>query len=193
MKSKKGAFDIEDIFAYLAFVAMVLFFLVLLMIRSGWGLPVLGKSADKEVLNSNALAVVEAREGLNFMNFLKQNVDIEGEEMTMSELLSRYYYGDKFMDVPADVKKAQKEKIMEKMNELYSERCIFLVLKNRGEEKEIEFTNDAEGCDTCFGLSERYNILDQDLIYTAILPSEYENGLSWLGVYVMDVSRLCKK
>jgi len=208
MKSKKGAFDIEDIFAYLAFVAMVLFFLVLLMIRSGWGIPLLGKSADKEVLNSNALAVVEAREGLNFMNFLKQTAELNGEQMTMSELLSRYYYGDKYMDVPDDVKKAQKEKIQTSIDELYSQRCISIVLKDKGGDPAIQsgpgilqfdFKGDAptirfgsKACEKC-ELKFPYDYSENVIHFEIALPSEYGNGLNWIKAGVFDIGEWCKK
>jgi len=194
MKRKKGAFDIEDIFAYLAFVAMVIFFVIILMIRSSFGLPFLGKNPDKQSLTSNDLAIIEVDEGMVFLNFMKQTVDLNGEEMPLSELLTKYYYGDKFMDVPDDVKKAQKEKILEKFNEAYSKRCIFVSMKNKGEEKEIRFQNEADGCGKCFDFAFKYGIPDEaSIVYIAVLPSQYEQGLSWLTLSVIDISFMCKK
>jgi len=196
MKRKKGAFDIEDIFAYLLFVAMVIFFLILLKIRTAGGLPILGKSADKEVLSSNSIAILEAHQGLNFMQFLKQTVELDGEQMTMSELLSRYYYGDKFMHVSDDIKKAQKEKVMEKINEVYSNRCVYIFLEDKGDGPDIAL--EGKKCADCpikLGGSFPSFINEDDYItkFSAAIPSEYGSGLNWLMVGIKDVKIKCGK
>lgn len=189
MKRKKGAFDIEDVFAYLAFVAMVIFFIILLKIRSAAGIPFIGESPDKRVLDSNSVAIIESNQKLNFMNFLKQTVEINGENMSMAELMSRYYYEDKFMDVSDDIKEIQKKKLEEKLEEAYLKQCISIKLKDKGEGSEIEFKTDACKCvpEIVAGAEEYFTN------FNVALPSEYGNGLNWLKISIKEFKISCEE